>query len=406
MKTLKISLFVVTLLVLLILVTSCFNDNVFKENSINSVDNFNNQSDTLTSSIDKDKLYFELVEKLIEEKKSENIVISPISIDYALLLFANGANDSTKKEVLNYLGGDLESLNTEFSEYLSSLNSSLRIANSIWFNEPSVNIKEDYRIAMEDDFHATIEGVDFSKGETKDLINDWINEETDGLIPKIATEFSPDTIMTLINALYFDENWMEEFISSATKPENFYVNNAAVTVDMMKGKVYDYLETDEVTGFIKYYMNPRYAFVAILPKNESYSLKDINFNELLSSKESIETRIKMPSFKVEFNTSLNNYLKEYGIRSMFDVNDCNLDNMFVINSKNPFVSSVLHQNVIDVSEHGTRAASATTIVTIGASFNPNPQYKEVILNKPFDFVIMDMEYNKPLFIGHVENPNN
>jgi serpin B len=68
-----------------------------------------------------------------------------------------------------------------------------------------------------------------------------------------------------------------------------------------------------------------------------------------------------------------------------------------------YVDKVVHQAVIKVNEKGTEAAAATAVI---AKVLSQPLYQEeVIIDKPFTFIIRDGESKIILFIGHVINPS-
>ena len=67
------------------------------------------------------------------------------------------------------------------------------------------------------------------------------------------------------------------------------------------------------------------------------------------------------------------------------------------------ISSIIHNSVIEVTKEGTEGAAATGIelVFFSASFAGE---KEVIVDRPFIFVLEDTEHNIPLLVGRVVSP--
>ena len=74
------------------------------------------------------------------------------------------------------------------------------------------------------------------------------------------------------------------------------------------------------------------------------------------------------------------------------------------NAASPFVSEVLHKTVISVNEEGTRAAAVTATINIGSA--SGDEDRQVYLDRPFLYMIINTKTNTPIFIGTVENlPN-
>ncbi len=71
-------------------------------------------------------------------------------------------------------------------------------------------------------------------------------------------------------------------------------------------------------------------------------------------------------------------------------------------SKDLYISEVKHKTFIRVDEKGTEASGATSVevrVTSAPQFD-----KELTLDRPFLYGIMDLQTGMPLFVGIMENP--
>ena len=97
----------------------------------------------------------ELLQASLKGEENKNILLSPLSVQLALAMTANGAAGQTRQEMEALLGGDipLELLNEYLYTYVNDLpnkeNSKLHIANSIWYRD------EENRLQVEQGFLQT-----------------------------------------------------------------------------------------------------------------------------------------------------------------------------------------------------------------------------------------------------------
>jgi serpin B len=67
------------------------------------------------------------------------------------------------------------------------------------------------------------------------------------------------------------------------------------------------------------------------------------------------------------------------------------------------ISEVRHQTYVAVDEAGTEAAAATAVGMRTTSLRVSPE--ELVLDRPFLFVIHDTAHGAPLFVGRVADPS-
>jgi len=219
------------------LMTGCASNVVFKRNSADM--------DVLKSNIE---FSFDVFSRLNEEDSDKNIFISPLSISTALSMTVQGAENTTKDDImkaLKYDGQDLEKVNECYKyllDYLSKAdkNIELDINNSIWIKEGK-KIKKDFLNVNKDVFNAYVTELDFSKESAADDINKWISKSTKNKITKMIDSPIPDNIvMYLINAIYFKGGWAEKFNKDHTFNTEFHTDGGEAKEVMMmtrKGKI-------------------------------------------------------------------------------------------------------------------------------------------------------------------------
>ena len=351
-------------------------------------------------------------------EEGENTLISPLSVLYALAMTANGADGETLAQMEQVLGMDADNLNSYMLTYLDLLPESkdykMSLANSIWFkDDPNFLVEQSFLQANADYYGAGAYKAAFDEG-TRNDINNWVKEHTDGMIPEIIDEIPDEAIMYLVNALAFDAKWADEYEEHQIREGRFTMEDGTrQDVDMMHSEEHAYLEDDLATGFIKYYKDRKYAFVAMLP-NEGVSVSQYvdsltgeHLRELLNNPQDLTVFASIPKFETEYDIEMSEVLQEMGMTDAFDwqVADFSRLGTYNVEGMNICINRVLHKTFISVSEQGTRAGAATAVEMVAEGAMEIVEFKEVVLDRPFVYMLIDCETNLPFFIGTMMNVN-
>ena len=357
-----------------------------------------------------------LFQNSMEEGK--NTLISPLSVLYALAMTANGADGETLTQMEKVLGMDVDNLNSYMLAYLDLLPESkdykMSLANSIWFkDDPNFAVEQSFLQTNADYYGAGAYKAAFDEG-TRNDINSWVKEHTDGMIPEIIDEIPDEAIMYLVNALAFDAKWADEYEEHQIREGRFTMEDGTrQDVDMMHSEEYTYLEDDLATGFIKYYKDRKYAFVAMLP-NEGVSVSQYvdsltgeHLRELLNNPQDVTVFASIPKFETEYGIEMSEVLQEMGMTDAFDwqVADFSRLGTYNVDGMNICINRVLHKTFISVTEQGTRAGAATAVEMVAEGAMEIVEFKEVVLDRPFVYMLIDCETNLPFFIGTMMNVN-
>ena len=357
-----------------------------------------------------------LLKTSMEEGK--NTLISPLSVLYALAMTANGADGETLAQMEQVLGMDVDNMNSYMLAYLDLLPETkdykMSLANSIWFkDDPDFIVEQSFLQTNADYYGAGAYKAAFDEG-TRNDINNWVKEHTDGMIPEIIDEIPDEAIMYLVNALAFDAKWADEYEEHQIREGRFTMEDGTrQDVDMMHSEEYTYLEDDLATGFIKYYKDRKYAFVAMLP-NEGVSVSQYvdsltgeHLRELLNNPQDLTVFASIPKFETEYDIEMSEVLQEMGMTDAFDwrVADFSRLGTYNVDGMNICISRVLHKTFISVSEQGTRAGAATAVEMVAEGAMEIVEFKEVVLDRPFVYMLIDCETNLPFFIGTMMNVN-
>ena len=341
--------------------------------------------------------------------KDKNTLVSPLSVLAALAMTANGAKGETKEQMENILGMTTDELNEFFRSYRNALTNSgknkLSLANSIWFtDDESFTVNRDFLQTNADYYDADAYKARFDGTTLKD-INNWVKSKTDGMIPEILDNIPREAVMYLVNALAFEAEWAEPYKSYQVREGNFTLENGLKKkTDFMYSTEHKYIEDDMATGFIKYYSGGKYAFVALLP-DEGATLSDYIASlegktvlDILENASDDTVYSSVPKFETEFSAELSDVLKALGMPAAFDGNKADFSGLGTSSNGNIFINRVLHKTYISVTELGTKAGASTVVgMEAGSAFFEEP--KEVNLNRPFVYMLIDTEYNLPFFIG-------
>jgi serpin B len=338
----------------------------------------------------------------------ENTLVSPLSVFAALAMTVNGAKGETKAQMEAVLGMTTEELNEFFRRFAAARPDTekckLRLANSIWFTEKyGFSVDRAFLQTNADYYGADAYKAPFNNTTLKD-INNWVKDKTDGMIPDILDRIPPNAVMYLVNALAFEAEWVEVYKKDQVRSGKFTREDGTVkNVEFMYSTENKYIEDDLATGFIKYSAGGQYAFAALLP-NEGVSVADYiatldgaKLRNLLGSAQRTSVEAALPKFETEFKTELSEVLKSMGMPIAFDEDNADFSGLGTAD-ENIYIGRVLHKTFISVGEQGTRAGASTAVEMIQKGIMP-AEKKQVCLDRPFVYMLIDTTTNVPFFIG-------
>ncbi len=340
-----------------------------------------------------------------EARKTE--VLSPLSAALCLAMIANGAEGETKRQLEEAFGMSIGELNRGMYAFSQSLTSSkqckLSIADSLWIRKTFADsVREDFLQRNADWCDAEVFSAPFDDSTVRD-INTWCRRSTDGMIDKILEEIDVSTMMFLINAVLFDSEWQEKYRKEQIKPHLFTGEDGKATeVEMMFSEERTLLEGEQAVGFLRPYAGGQYGFVGLLPKEGEDlrslidSLDGAAWLSLWQSRSKETVSVGIPEFTRQTQLRLNEALSAMGISDMFVEGKADFSG---ISEEQLFCSSVNQKAVIEVTRHGTKAAAVTWGDMKEETIGISP--KQVILDRPFLWMIVDCQTGLPLFVGAV-----
>ena len=353
-----------------------------------------------------------LLRQSCTEQQFENVLVSPLSVALALSMTANGAKGDTLAEMEKVLGGEkltISQLNDYYAGWLRSVEKEeeqkLYAADAIWFrdNKNRIDVPAEFLQTCADYYGADAYKAPFDS-TTLDDINGWVNEHTHGMIDKILKKLSDASVMVLVNALAFEADWDDDYEPSQVHYEAFHLDDGStMPVQLMSSMENWYLEDAGATGFVKRYQGGKYSFAAVLPPEgttvDEYlaSLNGEGLQKLLDSRtDEYGVFASLPKFRFDYGTSLKETLAVLGMPGAF-TEGADFTGLNQLPDSTTYIGDVIHKTFIDVNEKGTKAAAATAVELVDGCAMPIT--KEVILDRPFVFMILDEEAGLPVFIG-------
>ncbi len=363
--------------------------------------------------------------------QGENSLVSPLSVYIALSMLNNGADNNTRAQMLDLLGGGnitTEDINRYINGYMSQINRGnyLSAANSMFvMQRPDVLLNDDFVKEIQQDYFAEV-FYEPANDSTVDKINAWVKTNTKDMIDSVVPRGSlnENTLALLLNAVAFKADWEDPYKKSDVWDEYFQnYNGTMARTEFLHGTESLYISDDLSTGFIKpydtYYPDPsgddwllrdeKYSFVAILP-NEGVTvdeyiaqMNDSTIYDLVNTRSrGCEVHTKMPKFKYERTYGMKEILQDMGLTDVFDREVSDLSKLAETgDDRHVYVDKVTHKTFIELDEQGTKAAAVTVIdIVADSAYEPEP-CKYVYLDRPFIYVIYDMQNNVPVFIGTV-----
>ena len=216
-------------------------------------------------------------------KRDSNYLVSPYSIEIALNMLREGADNNTKTQI------DKIITNRQINDI--SIKDRVKIANSIFINNDYKNkVKSSFTNTLVNNYRAE---VIYDNFKNADNVNNWVDKHTDGMIKKLTDNINSDVVIVLINAIAIDVEWDTSFECDRTTSEEFIkANNTKINVEMMHNNYessnYRYLKTTDAEGVIipyrtynsktgksEYSGDKNLEFVGILPND-----LNIAFNHL------------------------------------------------------------------------------------------------------------------------------
>jgi serpin B len=342
-----------------------------------------------------------------------NLFFSPFSVSVALAMTYAGARIGTEEQMARVLHFDLpqDRLHGAFSTLSDPSpddgGSRLMVANALWAQE-GYDFLDEFLALADEHYDGGFREVDF-QGVTeraRQTINEWIASQTEGTIEKLLHpgDLDPAVALVLTNAIFFKGTWLGRFEPRHTQDGPFRIDleNDVMVPMMHRTGRFAYAEEESLSVLELPYEGDRLAMVVLLPKTidglaelES-SLSNENLDRWLARLMEQPVRMSLPRFGIDSRFDLAETLCGMGMTDAFSGR---ADFSGMTGRRDLFLSMVVHQAQLEVTEEGTEAAAGTAVVLKRGG--PPATF---MADHPFVFLIRDRQTGSILFIGRVENP--
>jgi len=367
--------------------------------------------------IEADKAFgFELFREVYNFVEEDNLMISPLSVSYALGMTYNGAAGTTLeafRDVLHFEDLTNQEVNESYKDLMGQLVTlddrvEFSIANSIWYRL-GFEVLSEFIATNQEYFDAAIEEIDFFDPQTLEIINQWIEDKTNGKIKDMLDFIPPDAVMYLINAIYFNAQWKYEFDKDKTHEDNFMLADGSthLTDYMVVNGAFNYTSNEDFRAVELPYGDSAFSMVLMLPSGEK-TVSDLvanldveHWDSWFDNSNMTNVQVELPKFKYGFKSLLNDPLCNLGLGVAFSGA---ADFTRIRPSGGLYISRVIHQTFIDVQEEGTEAAAATIVEIREISvIDEGPVILKV--DKPFLYIIKENSTGAIVFMGKVGKPD-
>jgi serpin B len=352
-----------------------------------------------------------------------NVAVSPYSVASALLLTRAGARNVTREELDRalHLGAiDADAGFNAIDQALATraltrrdpdgreLQLRLSTANAVWGQE-GYPIEQAFLDVLAEWYGAGLHTVDYGDAESaRRTINGWVGERTADKIPELIPEGVLDPLVRIVltNALYLKASWATPFDERATSDGAFVRRDgSSVTARFMR--------QTEPLGFARGagwravdlpYVGDQLSMLVIVPEASRFDAVEVQFGRgveaFAAEVRPAQVRLALPRFTFRTQTELTTALGSLGIEQLFDPDRADLSGMTA--AERLYVSDVLHEAYLAVTEEGTEAAAATAVVA-RATAAPT-EVEELTVDRPFLFAIRDRATGAVLLQGRVLDP--
>lgn len=346
---------------------------------------------------------------LLSDESEANVVFSPLSIAMAFGMADAGARGDTAAEigeVFRFPADDTlhSGFNTVDQALARPMGPTLRLANRI-YPATDFELEEEFVRTLAEHYGAPIERLDFARdadGASR-RINAWVDERTEGRIPRLLDAVPPETRLVLVNALYLKAEWALPFGKYPTEDAPFTrLDGSTVDVPLMEEAELEttYFAGAGVTAVEVPYEDAELSMLIIVPDDPAEFRLDAELLGTIDRGRMNDTvQLFLPRWSTDSNVDLREMLPRLGLTAPFEPGA----DFGGISPDAPPIGAAVHAANIDVDEQGTVAAAATALVY--PTSGPPPPDVVVRVDRPFVYLIRDSATGVVLFAGRVTDPS-
>ena len=344
-----------------------------------------------------------------------NVVLSPLAVYYDLSLLSNGATGKTQTDLQSALGKLYPSdyLNSNMHSFNENLidsdKSKLYFENALWFNsDKNIAPASEFLSVAKNYYNADAYKESFSKDAVTN-INNWASNKTNMYSERIIKEIPKDAPFYMVNTTLLEADW-----ESPIRPADIFdgkfksLSGDEQDVQMMSSYEKTYIGNESVVGFMKSYAGGNYAFLALLPVNESrssltelvdYLSRERVYRELIKGRK--DWRVvdaSIPKFSCSYTGEINNLIEKAELGQIFSSENAGFDNVGTCDGK-IYLGGIAISTGLTVTESGTKKGTGANVGNNDAGVDMIP----INLNRPFVFAVVETKRYLPVMVGAVNS---
>ena len=329
-------------------------------------------------------------------------VVSPLSLEIALQLLANGGDEETQEKLLSAIcpGLTKEDVNNSCAKLIEMLASGKGVTvNNAVVAHNAYRINSEFAAVAADYFRSSVGAIDFSDtNKALKQINGWVRDNTDGLIDNLLDDLPPSTAIVLLNALTLELEWDKPFSLLREMMEFQGMNGVGKASVIRSTGEFSYGEFAEGKMALIPYAGGEYAMAVVLPDKaftpaEAASALMMKISECRTA----VVDIRMPKVEIKSKLDILGMADRLGIEKGVRGNY-----PLMLDDGSVNITKIVQGTYLSVTEFGTVAAASTAIVgTKGAAFAA-PEH-EIVCDRPYAMFIYHVETGAVLFASAVNN---
>ena len=337
-----------------------------------------------------------------------NVVVSPLSAQILLSMFANAADETIAAQISDALGyGNVAELNELCSKYLKGLpaidkTTVMSFANSLWYQQ-GYKLNPTFNDVLANYYDSDVFGRPLLSGAPSivEEINGWVSKKTENMIPRIIEKLNNNVEAILINALYFKGEWANPFEQEETTKKEFNGIDGKSWVDMMhKLGLQHYCETETFQAVKMEFGNKSYEAIFVLPNAET-TIDQFISSGALSELDKLRYNddfidFSFPKFKIEPELfEINDALTMLGISPLDELRDYD-----IFTPSRSAMCRVWHGATIEFNEKGAEGAGVTFAGMVSGGPG-EPKIPVVNFDRPFMFFVRETTTGAMVFAGKI-----
>ncbi|XP_065492028.1 alpha-1-antitrypsin-like [Caloenas nicobarica] len=363
---------------------------------------------------------FRFYKQVREEAGNKNIFFSPVSISTAFVMLSLGARSNTLTQLHNGLAFNLteveeQEIHEGFQHLLQLLNDphqevQLTMGNAL-FIDNRLKLLQKFLDDVTNFYYSEVISSNFqNSADATQEINKYIEIKTHGKIVDLLKSLDLDTMMVLVNYIFFKGYWEKPFNDLETRDDDFLLDaKNSVKVKMMhKHKDFNIHRDEKLSCWVVEipYKGKATALFVLPDEGTMKQVEDALLKETVSNwMQSLKKRkiyLDLPKFTISGSYDVKRLFEKMGVTEVFSDQ---ADLSAVAEKTLLKVSKAIHKAVVAVSEQGTEAAAVTVIEIVPTSacteFSLPPYIR---FNRPFLVMIFDETTHSILFVGKIVNP--